>query len=54
MRTKVKRPPDRKLLLAALMLLVAAGAALSRPAIGITQQGEIVTAIFKLLGRSGF
>jgi hypothetical protein len=51
----VKRPPDRKLLLAALMILAAAGAAASRPAIGISQQGEIVMVkVYKLFspGRS--
>jgi len=50
----VKRPPDRKLLFAAIALLAAAGAAVPRPAIGLNQQGETLMAIFnQLLGRSG-
>jgi hypothetical protein len=42
----VKRPPHRKLLLAATALLVAAGAVLSRPAVEFNQPGETVMAIF--------
>lgn len=49
----MKRPPDRKLLLAA-ALLVAAGAALSRPAVELNQPEEAVMAIFsRLLGPGG-
>jgi len=36
----MKRPPDRKLVLAALMVLAAAGAAASRSAIGLNAEAE--------------
>lgn len=49
----MKRPPDRKLLLAA-ALLVAAGAALSRPAVEFNPPQETVMPIFnRLLGPGG-
>jgi hypothetical protein len=47
----VKRPPDKKFLLAATMLLVAASMVMSRPAVG-TDRGSSATLIVKLFGRS--
>jgi hypothetical protein len=47
----VKRPPDKKLLLAATILLVAASMALSRPAVG-TDPGASTVLIVKVFGRS--
>jgi hypothetical protein len=47
----MKRPPDRKLMLAATILLVAAGMILSRPAVG-TDRGSPTALIVKLFGRS--
>jgi len=47
----VKRPPDKKVLLAATILLVAASMVLSRPAVGI-DHGPSTTLIVKLFGRS--
>lgn len=48
----MKRPPNRKFLFAAIVLLAAAGAAASRPAVGFHQQGESVMFMFnKLLGQ---
>ncbi len=35
----MKRPPDRKVLLAATVLLVAAGVMLARPAVGLADPG---------------
>ena len=46
----MKRPPDRKFLLAATILIVAAGMALARPAIG-TDHGAHAS-FGKLFGRS--
>ncbi|HZE61725.1 MAG TPA: hypothetical protein VE085_14345 [Burkholderiales bacterium] len=46
----MKRPPDKKLVVAATILLVAASMALSRPAVG-TDRGSSTTLIVKLLGR---
>jgi hypothetical protein len=50
----VKRPPDKKLLLAATLFLVAASLLLSQPVIGLTaaSHGSPNVAIAKLLGRS--
>jgi hypothetical protein len=47
----MKRPPDKKLLLAATILLVAASMVLSRPAVG-TDRGSSMALIAKLFGRS--
>jgi hypothetical protein len=47
----VKRPPDKKILLAATIVLVAASMALSRPAVG-TDRGASTALIVKLFGRS--
>jgi len=47
----VKRPPDKKVLLAATILLVAASMVMSRPAVG-TDRGSSATLIVKLFGRS--
>jgi hypothetical protein len=47
----MKRPPDKKLLLAATILLVAASMVLSRPAVG-TDRGSPTALIAKLFGRS--
>jgi hypothetical protein len=50
----MKRPPNRKVLLAAAALLVAAGAALSRPAVEFNPPQETVMPIFnRLLGPGG-
>lgn len=46
----MKRPPDRKLLLAATILLVAAGMVLARPAIG-TDPGASTLLIAKVFGK---
>jgi hypothetical protein len=46
----MRRPPDKKLMLAVTALLVAASMLLSRPAVG-TDHGP-VTALVKLFGRS--
>jgi hypothetical protein len=45
----MKRPPDRKLMLAATILLIAAGLMLARPAVG-TDHGQV--SALKLFGRS--
>jgi hypothetical protein len=52
----VKRPPDRKLVLAAMALLVAAGAVFSRPAASFTDNGATLMLLFKTFssGRGGF
>jgi hypothetical protein len=42
----MKRPPNRKLVLAALVLLVAAGAAASRPAVGLGADAELLMLMF--------
>jgi hypothetical protein len=47
----VKRPPDKKMMLAATLLLVAASMVLARPAVG-TDRGSPATMIVKLFGRS--
>ncbi|HYL87288.1 MAG TPA: hypothetical protein VEU32_00825 [Burkholderiales bacterium] len=47
----MKRPPDKKLVVAATILLVAASMVLSRPAVGI-DRGASATLIVKLFGRS--
>jgi hypothetical protein len=47
----VKRPPDKKVVLAATILLVAASMVMSRPAVG-TDRGSSATLIVKLFGRS--
>lgn len=47
----MKRPPDKKVLLAATILLVAASFALSRPAVG-TDHGASTVLIVKVFGRS--
>jgi len=50
----VKRPPNRKLLLAATALLVAAGAALSRPAVELNQpEGTVMVIFSRLFGPGG-
>lgn len=36
----MKKPPERKVLLAAMVLLVAAGCMLARPAIGVQEAGN--------------
>ena len=43
----MKRPPDRKLVLAALALLVAASALMSRPETGLAQKGDFSMLVFK-------
>ncbi len=48
----MKRPPDRKLLLAA-ALVVAAGAALSRPAVELNQPETVMVIFSRLLGPGG-
>jgi hypothetical protein len=45
----MKRPPDRKLMLAATILIVAAGLMLARPAVG-TDHGQV--SVVKFFGRS--
>jgi hypothetical protein len=47
----MRRPPDRKLVLAATALLVAAGMVLARPAVGTDREPATVL-IVKLFGRS--
>ena len=47
----MRRPPDKKLMLAATILLVAAGMALSRPAVG-TDPASANVLIVKVFGRS--
>jgi hypothetical protein len=47
----MRRPPDKKMMLAATILLVAASMALSRPAVG-TDRGSSTVLIVKLFGRS--
>jgi len=47
----MRRPPDKKLLLAATALLVAAGMLLARPAVG-TDSGSHTALLVKLFGRS--
>jgi len=47
----MKRPPDRKFMLAATILIVAAGMALARPAVG-TDHGTNPVPVVKLFGRS--
>ena len=47
----MKRPPDKKFLLAATILLVAASMVLSRPAVG-TDRSSSTALIVKLFGRS--
>jgi hypothetical protein len=47
----MRRPPDKKVLLAATILLVAASMAMSRPAVG-TDHGSSTALIVKLFGRS--
>jgi hypothetical protein len=47
----MKRPPDRKFMLAATILIVAAGLMLARPAVGTDHGTHAVTAV-KLFGRS--
>jgi hypothetical protein len=47
----MKRPPDRKFMLAATILIVAAGLMLARPAVG-TDQGSHTVSVVKLFGRS--
>ena len=47
----MRRPPDRKLLLAATALLVAASMLLSHPAAG-TDPGSHTALVIKLFGRS--
>ncbi len=47
----MKRPPDRKLMLTATILIVAAGLMLARPAIG-TDHGPSQVSVVKLFGRS--
>jgi hypothetical protein len=49
----MKRPPDRKLLFAAAALLVAAGAALSRPAVELNQPETVMVIFSRLLGPGG-
>ena len=47
----MKRPPDKKFMLAATILLVAASMVLSRPAVG-TDRGSSAALIVKFFGRS--
>jgi hypothetical protein len=47
----VKRPPDKKMLLAATILIVAAGMLMSKPAVG-TDPGASTALIVKVFGRS--
>jgi len=47
----MKRPPDKKFMLAATILLVAASMVLSRPAVG-TDRGSSAVLIVKFFGRS--
>ncbi|MFN2644624.1 MAG: hypothetical protein ABR570_06515 [Burkholderiales bacterium] len=47
----MKRPPDKKLMLAVTALIVAAGMMLSRPAVG-TAPGASTAVIVKFFGRS--
>ena len=47
----MRRPPDKKLMLAVTALLVAAGMALSRPAVG-TDPAAATALIVKVFGRS--
>ena len=47
----MRRPPDKKLMLAATALLVAAGMLLARPAVG-TDPGAHTALVSKLFGRS--
>jgi hypothetical protein len=47
----MRRPPDRKLMLAATALLVAAGMLLSRPAVG-TDPAPAAALMVKFFGRS--
>jgi hypothetical protein len=47
----MKRPPDRKFMLAATILIVAASLALARPAVG-TDHGTHALTVVKLFGRS--
>ena len=47
----MRRPPDKKMLLAATILLVAASMLLSRPAVG-TGNGTSTALIVKVFGRS--
>jgi hypothetical protein len=48
----MKRPPDRKYMLAATILIVAAGLVLARPAVGTDHQGPGQVSVVKLFGRS--
>jgi hypothetical protein len=48
----MKRPPDRKFMLAATILIVAAGLMLARPAVGTDQVPAPSSSIAKLFGRS--
>lgn len=51
----MRRPPDRKMLLAAMVLIVAAGVSLATPARGFVDSGKGVMGIFvQLLGPQGF
>jgi hypothetical protein len=43
----MKRPPDRKLVLAALVLLLAASALMSKPETGLANKGDFPTLVFK-------
>ena len=47
----MRRPPDKKMVLAATILIVAASLAMSRPAVG-TDNGSPTVLIVKLFGRS--
>jgi hypothetical protein len=47
----MRRPPDRKFMLAATLLIVAAGMMLARPAVG-TDHGAHSVSVVKLFGRS--
>ena len=49
----MRRPPDRKLMLAALVMLVAAGVMFSRPAVGVADNGESVMLVFKKVTSRG-
>jgi hypothetical protein len=48
----MRRPPDKKLMLAATALLVAAGMLLARPAVGTDRSGSHTALVVKLFGRS--
>jgi len=52
----VKRPPNRRILLAAMALLVAAGGMVSRPAVGTVDNAngeKVMLMLKKLTGRNG-